>query len=67
MPVATPVDPAVYDPPIEPARHQRFDDFPPQKFYREIMSEFRWKYHTDAPYGDGTGATGRDGDPDVGS
>lgn len=67
MPVATPVDPAAYDPPIEPARHQRFDDFPPQKFYREIMSEFRWKYHTDAPYGDGTGATGRDGDPDVGS
>jgi len=67
MPIASPVEPAVYDPPVEPARHQRFDDFPPQKFYREILSEFRWKYHTDPPYGDGSGATGRDGDPDVGS
>jgi len=67
MPVAQPVDPATFDPPVEPARHQRFDDFPPQKFYREVLSEFRWKYHSDAPYGDGTGATGRDGDPDVGS
>lgn len=67
MPIAQPIDPATYDPPIEPARHQRFDDFPPQKHYREVMSEFRWKYHTDAPYGDGTGAIGRDGDPNIGS
>lgn len=67
MPIAEPIDPSTYDPPIEPARHQRFTEFTPRKHYREVLSEFRWKYHTDAPYGDGTGATGRDGDPDVGS
>ncbi|WP_297774237.1 multicopper oxidase domain-containing protein [uncultured Roseovarius sp.] len=68
MPVAEPVDPNTFDPPIEPARHQRFDDFPPQKHYEEVISEFRWKYHWQPPYGDGTpGVVGRDGDPDVGS
>lgn len=68
IPVAQPIDPNTYDPPIEPARHQRFDDFPPQKHYEEVMTEFRWKYHWQPPYGDGTeNVVGRDGDPDVGS
>lgn len=68
MPIAQPVDPNTFDPPIEPERHQRFDDFPPQKHYEEVMTEFRWKYHWQPPYGDGTpGVVGRDGDPDVGS
>ncbi|WP_296636686.1 multicopper oxidase domain-containing protein [Roseovarius sp.] len=68
MPVAEPVNPNTYDPPIEPERHQRFDDFPPQKHYEEVMTEFRWKYHWQPPYGDGTpGVVGRDGDPEVGS
>ena len=68
MPIAQPVNPNPYDPPIEPERHQRFDDFPPQKHYEEVMTEFRWKYHWQPPYGDGTeGVVGRAGDPDVGS
>lgn len=68
MPVAQPVSPDSFDPPIEPERHQRFDDFPPKKHYEEMMTEFRWKYHWQPPYGDGTpGVVGRDGDPDVGS
>ncbi len=68
MPVAQPIDPATLDPQPEPARHQRYDDFPPQRFYEETLSEFRWKYHWQPPYGDGTeGVVGRDGDPDVGS
>jgi FtsP/CotA-like multicopper oxidase with cupredoxin domain len=68
MPVAEPVNPNTYDPPIEPERHQRFDDFPPQKHYEEVMTEFRWKYHWQPPYGDGTpGVVGRDGDENVGS
>ncbi|GAW33301.1 spore coat protein A [Roseovarius sp. A-2] len=68
MPIAQPIDPNTFDPPIEPTRHQRFDDFSPQKHYQEVMSEFRWKYHWQPPYGDGTeGVVGRDGDPDVGS
>ncbi len=67
MPIAQPIDPASYDPAIEPARHQRFEDFPPVDFYREVISEFRWKYHSEPPYGDGTGAIGRAGDENVGS
>ena len=68
MPIAQPVDPATFDPPIEPARHQRFDDFPPVNHYEEVISEFRWKYHWQPPYGDGSeNVIGRDGDPDVGS
>jgi FtsP/CotA-like multicopper oxidase with cupredoxin domain len=68
MPVAQPVDPSTYDPPIDPERHQRFDEFTPQKHYKETISEFRWKYHWQPPYGDGTpGVVGRGGNPDVGS
>jgi len=68
MPTAQPIDPSSYDPPIEPDRHQRFDDFPPANHYEEVMTEFRWKYHWQPPYGDGTeGVVGRDGNPDVGS
>ncbi|SLN47820.1 Spore coat protein A [Roseovarius litorisediminis] len=76
MPVAQPLDinPATGEPdflygdPVEPARHQRFDDFPPQKYYEEVLGEFRWKYHWQPPYGDGTpGVVGKGGDPNVGS
>ncbi|WP_240611678.1 multicopper oxidase family protein [Roseovarius nitratireducens] len=68
MPIAEPVDPDTLDPAPEPARHQRYDDFPPQKFYQEVLSEFRWKYHWQPPYGDGTpDVVGKDGDPDIGS
>lgn len=68
MPIAQPVNPNTFDPPIEPERHQRFDDFPPQKHYEEVITEFRWKYHWQPPYGDGTpDVVGRAGDPDVGS
>jgi len=28
--------PDTLDPAPEPARHQRYDDFPPQKFYEEV-------------------------------
>ncbi|RDD63053.1 multicopper oxidase family protein [Ferruginivarius sediminum] len=37
----------------DPERHQRFNDFPPQKFYIEHLTEMRWRYHPEAPYGDG--------------
>jgi FtsP/CotA-like multicopper oxidase with cupredoxin domain len=68
MPIAQPIDEDSLDPPVEPARHQRFDDFPPENYYEEVISEFRWKYHWQPPYGDGTeNVIGRDGDPNVGS
>ncbi len=65
MPVAQTVDPGTLDPAPDPLRHQRFDDFPPNKFYREVISEFRWKYHPEPPYGDGH--VGREGDPEIGT
>ncbi|RDD63058.1 multicopper oxidase family protein [Ferruginivarius sediminum] len=37
----------------DPDRHQRFNEFPPQKFYIEHLTEMRWRYHPEAPYGDG--------------
>jgi hypothetical protein len=66
MRIAEPINPATLDPAPEPERHQRFDDFPPQKFYREVISEFQWKYHWAEPYGDGVeGNIGRLGNPNV--
>jgi FtsP/CotA-like multicopper oxidase with cupredoxin domain len=44
-PAMTPVDPASLSPPPNPARHQRFNDFPPVKFYVQHQTEGRWNYH----------------------
>ena len=68
MRVAEPINPAEYDLPPDPERHQRWDDFLPELYYREIISEFRWKYHHEPPYGDGTeGNVGPLGDENIGS
>ena len=68
MRIAEPVDPGSYDPAPDPERHQRWDDFTPEQFYREVISEFRWKYHHEAPYGDGIeGNVGRLGAEHIGS
>jgi len=68
MKIAEPINPVTLDPPPEPERHQRFDEFAPQVFYREVISEFQWKYHWQEPYGDGTpNVVGRGGNPSIGS
>ncbi|MEX2497965.1 MAG: multicopper oxidase domain-containing protein [Wenzhouxiangellaceae bacterium] len=54
MPVASPVPPASLNPNPDSRRHQRFLDFPPVKYYREVLQERRWRYHSDAPYADGS-------------
>ena len=46
---------------IDPLRHQRFNDFLPQKFYIQRLQEFRWKYHSDFPYNQGSWSWGFDG------
>jgi len=38
------------DPPPDPMRHQRFNEFPPQRFYIERLVQDRWVYHPDPPY-----------------
>ncbi len=62
MPIAQPLPLSAFDPAPDPARHQRYNDFPAVKFYQEEITEFRWRYSSQGPYGDGTigGATGWD-------
>ena len=54
MPVAQPIPAASLNPQPDGRRHQRFYDFAPQKFYREVIAETRWVYHTDPPYNQGS-------------
>ncbi|MDT8449827.1 MAG: multicopper oxidase domain-containing protein [Wenzhouxiangellaceae bacterium] len=54
MPVARPVNPNTLDPRPDPNRHQRYLDFPPVKFYKEVLREQRWRYHSDPPYNRGS-------------
>ena len=39
IPVAEPIN-FPLDPPIDPARHQRYDEFLPQKTYIQVLREF---------------------------
>lgn len=61
MPVAQPVSPVSLIPGPDPLRHQRYDEFPPQKFYVEELGEFRWRYHPEPPYDQGTWSWGFNG------
>jgi len=45
MPVAQPVDPAKWDPQPDPSRHQRYEEFPPVKFYEIHERAFLHQYH----------------------
>jgi len=60
MPVAQPVPqdelskPQLGGMPPDPERHQRFNEFAPQKFYYEILRETRWTYHSQPPYNQGS-------------
>ena len=49
MPLATPIDPARLDPPPHPDRHQRYDEFPPVKFYEMRERQFLHSYHPELP------------------
>lgn len=54
MPVAQPVAEESLDPPPDPMRHQRYDEFPPQKFYTEVYEQKRWAYSQQEPYNQGS-------------
>ncbi|MEX2500137.1 MAG: multicopper oxidase domain-containing protein [Wenzhouxiangellaceae bacterium] len=41
---------------IIPEAHQRFDEFPPEKFHIERMGEGRWQYHPDGAYSEAGGS-----------
>src|SRR5712692_8026072 len=59
MPVKQPV-PSL-DPSPDPNAHQRYEEYPPKKFYEIRETEFRWVYHPDAPYNAGSWSWGFDG------
>ena len=61
MPIAQPVSPSALVPPPDPLRHQRYNEFPPQKFYLERIQEFPWVYHPEPPYNQGSWSWGFDG------
>lgn len=42
----------------DPNRHQRYNDFHPQKYYVHYIEEFLWQYHSDFPYNQGSWAWG---------
>jgi FtsP/CotA-like multicopper oxidase with cupredoxin domain len=49
MPVAQPVDPSLFNPPIDPARHQRYSEFVPQKHYIQVLRASDHQYHSALP------------------
>jgi FtsP/CotA-like multicopper oxidase with cupredoxin domain len=50
--VILPVD--QLDPPPDPGAHQRYNDFPPKKFYELYERELIWQYHPQPPYDKGS-------------
>ncbi len=61
MPIARPVDPSFLVPPPLPSAHQRYNEFLPQKIYYQRISEFRWMYHPEYPYNQGSWSWGFNG------
>lgn len=61
MPNAKPVPRSALNPPPDPARHQRFHEFEPKKFYIQTLQEILWAYHVDPPYNRGSWSYGFDG------
>jgi FtsP/CotA-like multicopper oxidase with cupredoxin domain len=49
MPIAQPIKPNLLNPPPDPARHQRYNEFLPKKFYVQHEQEFAQSYHPDYP------------------
>lgn len=44
-PAMAEVSAASINPPADPGRHQRYNDFPPVKFYVQRLTEGYWNYH----------------------
>lgn len=61
MPIAQPVSPGALVPGPDPLAHQRYNDFTPQKFYIQRLQEFRWTYHPEFPYNQGSWGWGFNG------
>lgn len=60
-PIARPVAPDALNPPVDPLAHQRYNEFPAKKFYIQTMSEFKWRYHPEGVYANGSWSWGFNG------
>ena len=54
MPIAKPVPASALVPGPDPLAHQRYAEYPPKKFYIQHINEFRWHYHPQPPYDQGS-------------
>ena len=61
MPIAQPVSASSIVPSPVGLAHQRYDEFLPKKFYTQVLSEFRWRYHPEPPYNQGSWTWGFNG------
>ena len=59
MPVKQPIP--QLSPPPDPLAHQLYDQYQPKKLYEIYEQEFRWAYHPDPPYSNGSWSWGFDG------
>ncbi len=48
-PVAVPMDESALDPPPDPSKHQRYEEFPPVRFYEIHERQFLHTYHPEMP------------------
>lgn len=46
-PIKQPVDPSTLNPPVDPAAHQMYNQYPPKKFYVQSLQTAYWQYHPD--------------------
>src|SRR4029077_3545803 len=46
-PIKQPVDPSTLNPPVDPAAHQRYNEFLPKKFYVQSLQTTYWQSHPD--------------------
>lgn len=61
IPRARPVPESALRPGPDPRSHQRYNEFRPQKFYIQNLSEFKWQYHPEGVYRDGSWSWGFNG------
>lgn len=47
--------------PVDPDAHQRYNEFKPQKFYLQELTEFKWQYHPEGVYAAGSWSYGFNG------
>jgi len=61
IPRARPIPESSLVPGPDPRSHQRYNEFPPRKFYKQTLTEFKWQYHPEGVYAGGSWSWGFNG------